>query len=150
MSLALHSVSHALKSMWNASVGIKNCKQLFLLRLAFTTQKKQHIQRRWCPYYVLLFFGLYMQAVVKKVAYSFRYRPGPGKVGREVFHIVSRVNTTFLCWDQYPTRGDMRRRKAAIWTWLSTRLKARLITNGRTTSLGLVGCTGFVELEWFV
>ena len=26
-----------------------------------------------------------MQAVVKKVVYSFRYRPGPGEVGREVF-----------------------------------------------------------------
>ena len=29
-----------LKSMWNTAVGIKNCKQLFSLRLAFTTQKK--------------------------------------------------------------------------------------------------------------
>ena len=29
-----------------------------------------------------------MQAVVKKVVYSFRYRLGPGQVGREVFHIV--------------------------------------------------------------
>ena len=25
---------------------------------------------------------------MKKVVYSFRYRPGPGQVGREVFHIV--------------------------------------------------------------
>ena len=31
-----------------------------------------------------------MQAVVKKVVYSFRYRLGPGQVGREVFHIVLR------------------------------------------------------------
>ena len=31
--------------MWNTAVGIKNCKQLFSLRLSFTTQKKQHIQR---------------------------------------------------------------------------------------------------------
>ena len=29
-----------------------------------------------------------MQAVVKKVVYSFRYRLGPGQVGREVFYIV--------------------------------------------------------------
>ena len=29
-----------------------------------------------------------MQAVVKKVVYSFRYRLGPGQVGRKVFHIV--------------------------------------------------------------
>ena len=29
-----------------------------------------------------------MQAVVKKVVYSFRYRLGAGQVGREVFHIV--------------------------------------------------------------
>ena len=28
------------KSMWNTAVGIKNCKQLFSLWLAFTTQKK--------------------------------------------------------------------------------------------------------------
>ena len=28
------------KSMWNTAVGIKNCKQLFSLRVAFTTQKK--------------------------------------------------------------------------------------------------------------
>ena len=33
-------VSHALKSMWNTTVGIKNCKQLFSLRVAFTTQEK--------------------------------------------------------------------------------------------------------------
>ena len=31
-----------------------------------------------------------MQAVVKKVVYSFRYRLAPGQVGREVFHIVLR------------------------------------------------------------
>ena len=29
-----------------------------------------------------------MQAVVKKVVYTFRYRPGPGQVGREVFHML--------------------------------------------------------------
>ena len=40
ISLALHSVSHRLKSMWNTVVGIKNWKQIFSLRLAFTTQKK--------------------------------------------------------------------------------------------------------------
>ena len=28
------------KSIWNTAVAIKNCKQLFSLRLAFTTQKK--------------------------------------------------------------------------------------------------------------
>ena len=33
-----------------------------------------------------------MQAVVKKVVYSFRYRLGPGQVGREVFHIVLTVD----------------------------------------------------------
>ena len=32
--------SHSLKSMWNTAVGIKNCKQLFSLRVAFTTQNK--------------------------------------------------------------------------------------------------------------
>ena len=32
-----------------------------------------------------------MQAVVKKVVYSFRYRPGSRQVGREVFHIVLRM-----------------------------------------------------------
>ena len=31
-----------------------------------------------------------MQAVVKKVVYSFLYRLGPRQVGREVFHIVLR------------------------------------------------------------
>ena len=29
-----------------------------------------------------------MQAVMKKVVYSFWYQAGPGQVGREVFHIV--------------------------------------------------------------
>ena len=29
-----------IKSMWNTAVGIKNCRQLFSLRVAFTTQKK--------------------------------------------------------------------------------------------------------------
>ena len=33
-------------------------------------------------------FWVVMRAVVKKVVYSFRYRLGPGQVGREVFHIV--------------------------------------------------------------
>ena len=33
-----------------------------------------------------------MQAVVKKVVYSFRYRLGPGQVGREVFHIVLSIS----------------------------------------------------------
>ena len=56
LSLVLHSVSHRLKSMWNTAVSIKNCKQLFSRRLAFTIEKKQNPQRRWCPYYVLLFF----------------------------------------------------------------------------------------------
>ena len=31
---------HSVKSMWNIAVGIKNCKQLFSLRVALTTQKK--------------------------------------------------------------------------------------------------------------
>ena len=35
-----------------------------------------------------------MQAVVKKVVYSFRYRLSPGQVGREVFHIVLRACET--------------------------------------------------------
>ena len=43
-----------------------------------------------CLYYVLLFFRFQMQVVVKQVVYSFRYRLGPGLVGREVFHIVLR------------------------------------------------------------
>ena len=30
----------SIKSMWNTAVGIKNCEQLFSLRVAFTTQKK--------------------------------------------------------------------------------------------------------------
>ena len=34
-----------------------------------------------------------MQAVVKKVVYSFRYRPGLGQVGREVFHIVLTIRS---------------------------------------------------------
>ena len=37
-----------------------------------------------------------MQAVVKKVVHSFRYRLGPGQVGREVFHIVLRQSETHL------------------------------------------------------
>ena len=32
-----------------------------------------------------------MQAVVKKVVYSVRYRLGPGQVGREVFHSLKAV-----------------------------------------------------------
>ena len=89
-------IQHPLKSMWNTAVGIKNCKQLFSLRLAFTTQKKQHTQRRWCPYHVLLFFGSWMQAVMKKVVYSFPYRLRPGQVGREVFHMLLKGGSTRL------------------------------------------------------
>ena len=36
-----------------------------------------------------------MQAVVKKVVYSFRYEMGPGQVGREVFHIVLTKDSHF-------------------------------------------------------
>ena len=36
----MHFESVFIKSMLNTAVGIKYCKQLFLLRLAFTTQKK--------------------------------------------------------------------------------------------------------------
>ena len=32
--------SNIIKSMWNTAVGIKNCKQLLSLRLAFTAKKK--------------------------------------------------------------------------------------------------------------
>ena len=42
-----------------------------------------------------------MQAVVKKVVYSFRYRLGLGQVGREVFHIVLILfckNLRRYCW----------------------------------------------------
>ena len=39
--LSFHfSSNFILKSMWNTAVGIKNCKQIFSLRVAFTTQKK--------------------------------------------------------------------------------------------------------------
>ena len=34
--------------------------------------------------------------MVKKVVYSFRYRLGPGQVGREVFHIVLKVSFSLL------------------------------------------------------
>ena len=37
-----------------------------------------------------------MQAVVEKVVYSFRYRLGPGQVGREVFHIVLKSVTALM------------------------------------------------------
>ena len=36
-----------------------------------------------------------MQAVVKKVVYSFRYRLGPGQVGKEVFHKVLNSSRSF-------------------------------------------------------
>ena len=35
-----------------------------------------------------------MQAVVKKIVYSFRYGPGPGYVWREGFHIVLKACET--------------------------------------------------------
>ena len=34
-------IEPTLESVWNTAVGIKNCKKLFSLQLAFTTQKKQ-------------------------------------------------------------------------------------------------------------
>ena len=37
---AMVSAYYKFKSMWNTAVGIKNCKQFFSLRVAFTTQKK--------------------------------------------------------------------------------------------------------------
>ena len=53
-------------------VGIKNCKVYFLTLLAFTTHKiATKGLRTSSPLYVLLFFGSSMQAVMKKVVYSF-------------------------------------------------------------------------------
>ena len=51
------NLSISVKSMWNTAVGIKNCKQLFSLRVAFTTQKKSNTcsgddVRRMCCYFL--------------------------------------------------------------------------------------------------
>ena len=80
-------VSHRHKNMWNTAVGIKNCKQLFSLRLAFTTKKSNMNSgddfRTMCCY----FLGRKCKQWWK-VVYSFRYRLSPGQVGREVFHML--------------------------------------------------------------
>ena len=53
-----------LKSIWNTAVGIKNCKQLFSLRLAFTTQKKNNtysgddVPTMCCYFYFLITYGV--------------------------------------------------------------------------------------------
>ena len=75
-------VSHCLKSMWNTAAGIKNCKQLFSLRLAFTTQKKLYIQREWCLYYVLLFYSVVNASSSEKSCLQFSIPIGSG-VGEE-------------------------------------------------------------------
>ena len=50
-----------------------------------------------------------MQAVVKKVVYSFRYRLGPGQVGREVFYIVLRqCETHSPCVSLVPPREPLK------------------------------------------
>ena len=82
----LHGAPHFIrhqrpKSMWNTAVGVKNCKQLFSLRVAFMTQNSNTCSgddvRRMCCYFLgceWVWVGWW-----KKVVYSFRYRLGPGK-----------------------------------------------------------------------
>ena len=69
------------KNMWNTAVGIKNCKQLFSLRLAFTTKKAIHTAEMMSVLCVAI-FGVINASSGENVVYSFRYRLGPGQVGR--------------------------------------------------------------------
>ena len=52
-------------------VGIENCKQLFSPLLAFTTQKIATHSTDIISAVCVAFFGSSMQAVMKKVVYSF-------------------------------------------------------------------------------
>ena len=99
-------VSHSLEAMWNTfsvcgsmgntAVGIKNCKQLFSLRVAFATQKKAtHPAEMMSIECVTIYFlGCKCKQWWKKLVYSFRYWLGPAQVGSEVFHIVLRQYET--------------------------------------------------------
>ena len=51
-----------------------------------------------------------MQAVVKKVVYSFRYRPG--QAGREVFHVVLTSKSN------YPIENNEKRRSTVKPNWV--------------------------------
>ena len=86
----------ALKSVWNTAVGIEYCKQLFSLRLAFATQKKATHTAEMMPVLCVAIFWVVNASSGEKVVYSFRYRPGPGQVTREVFHIVLRAYTSVI------------------------------------------------------
>ena len=74
--------------MWNAAVGIKNCKQLFSLRLAFTTQKKAtHTAEMMSVLCVAICWVLNANSGVKSCL-QFSIPTGSGQVGREPFQIV--------------------------------------------------------------
>ena len=86
-----------------------------------------------------------MQAVVKKVVYSFRYRLGPGQVGREVFHIVSMTKigmillatSTAISENILSCIGESDMSHSHLWNVLpSTQVTARTSLND---------CTGFEE-----
>ena len=88
---------------------MKHCKQLFSLRVAFTIQKKAtHAAEMMSVECVAIFWVVNASSGEKKL-FSFRYRLGPGQVGREVFHIIlRRCETYFQCVSLVPSRAPLK------------------------------------------
>ena len=72
---------YSLKSMWNTAVGIKNCKELFSLRLAFTTQKKATHTAEMMPEQCVAIFWIVNASSGEKSCLQFSIPTEPGVGG---------------------------------------------------------------------
>ena len=66
-SIVVHMLKLLSPRLYPDQVGSENCKQFFSQVLAFITKNWQHLQRRWCPYDMLLFFYRKCKQLWKKV-----------------------------------------------------------------------------------
>ena len=74
-------VRFAIKSIWNTAVGIKNCKQLFSIRVAFTTQKKATHAAEMMSVECIAIFWVVNASSGEKSCFQFSIPTGSGAGG---------------------------------------------------------------------
>ena len=67
--------------MWNTAVGIKNCRQLFSLRLAFTTQRKATHTAEMMSVLCVAIFWVVIASSGEKSCLQFSIPTGSGASG---------------------------------------------------------------------
>ena len=129
ISLAFHNVSRALKSMCNTAVGIKNWKQLFSLRLAFTTQKKATHTAEMMSVLCFAIFWVVNASSGEKSCLQFSIPTGSG-LGAEggVSHRLKAMWTTMEC-KRDSFNGSLGGASETHWECVSHCIKGRLNTD---------------------